>query len=453
MGSVRRERNIPDPIHLRPYQSRIVKEFLHHGNSVVVLPTGAGKTLIAAEALRELGLPAIFFVPTCLLVEQQAAALREWTGLRVGEYMGGMKVPQAFDILVATPKSFHAAQARGVEAFGWGRFGVVVFDEVHHVLKDHPYRFLAKDIRTSGQDLRVLGLTASLTYAVGEKKITKAVGRLCADLAVQHMAVASDEELRAGGYHALRAPPEVKPVELPQAIMRGVIPPADRKPHLMHKSFFNRIKSGQATPIAQKMYACICAMEIAMREIDPSFTSPLPSVSLKEWGIYANKREHLHPLYLDLQHWYEALRLLVVSWEEAEDTAVEFLRMQGAEDRGGSWPSPRAQSQLAAFWSGIPAVFPRFEHLKDVLCQQYERTANFRGLVFVEQRVTTHVLQHVLQCDARFSSACLYATKAPATPTLSVSPAESKQRITAFAKGEINLRSTESRINEMGRKK
>ena len=43
----------------------------------------------------------------------------------------------------------------------------VVFDEVHHVLKDHPYRKLAQQLCKCDGPV-VLGLTASLTYAVGE---------------------------------------------------------------------------------------------------------------------------------------------------------------------------------------------------------------------------------------------------------------------------------------------
>lgn len=163
---------------LRGYQRRIADAAVA-ANTIVMLPTGAGKTLIAAEVMRRVGGTALMFVPTCLLVEQQAAAVRAWTGGVVAEYMGGARLADAFDVLVTTPAAFHLAQSAAAAAaaaahdsgthpprLAWATFSVVVFDEVHHVLKDHPYRKLAASLRRSGAAPRVLGLSASLTYAV-----------------------------------------------------------------------------------------------------------------------------------------------------------------------------------------------------------------------------------------------------------------------------------------------
>lgn len=89
---------------LRGYQYRIANT-CEHDNTIVVLPTGSGKTLIAAEVIRRLEPPALFLVPTCLLVDQQAEALGSWTGLNVAKYRGGAGLPQStFAILVSTPQ-------------------------------------------------------------------------------------------------------------------------------------------------------------------------------------------------------------------------------------------------------------------------------------------------------------------------------------------------------------
>lgn len=78
--------------------------------------------------------PALFLVPTCLLVEQQAYAVRQHTGLRVCEYMGGLQMPATFDVLVSTPDAFRKAQATsGSPHISWPVFNLVVYDEVSTV--------------------------------------------------------------------------------------------------------------------------------------------------------------------------------------------------------------------------------------------------------------------------------------------------------------------------------
>ena len=71
---------------LRDYQKRIVDKIIND-NTIVVLPTGSGETLIAAECVKKMKCITLFLVPTCLLVSQQANVFRLYTGLNVVEYM------------------------------------------------------------------------------------------------------------------------------------------------------------------------------------------------------------------------------------------------------------------------------------------------------------------------------------------------------------------------------
>ena len=107
--------------------------------------------------IKRLGSPALFLVPTCLLVEQQARALHSWTGLDVAKLRGGVALPPSFDVLVATPEAFRIAQrdaASGAERDDsfrllWGMFRVVVFDEVRGLLRV-PYRAMMLLVNSSG---------------------------------------------------------------------------------------------------------------------------------------------------------------------------------------------------------------------------------------------------------------------------------------------------------------
>jgi superfamily II DNA or RNA helicase len=133
---------------LRSYQTKACSMAVLR-SMIIILPTGAGKTLIAANVAKEYilnkKLKVLFVVPTRLLVDQQASSLRYETDLNVATYMGNSAVPLSFDIIVSTPSAFLLLQEAN-EAFKYNRFGLIIFDEVHHVVKKHPYRSIAMQL-------------------------------------------------------------------------------------------------------------------------------------------------------------------------------------------------------------------------------------------------------------------------------------------------------------------
>lgn len=161
---------------LRGYQERATKQALA-GSTIVVLPTGSGKMLIGAAVAAATAAAAqrcasvLFLVPTRPLVEQQAKGLRDETGLAVAQYMGGDTEPgvDTYDILVAVPAAYIALRNRQLR-FDYMHYSLVIFDEVHHVIKRHPYRTIARQLESlkCASRPRVLGLTASLTYATSK---------------------------------------------------------------------------------------------------------------------------------------------------------------------------------------------------------------------------------------------------------------------------------------------
>ena len=112
------------------YQENVVNAIPIDENVIIKMPTGSGKTYVAAEfILRGLnklrnskdaatdattttwesyGAAALFLVPTCDLVTQQKKALKNWIGhYEVAEYFGGKATPSRdFDVLVSTPQAF-----------------------------------------------------------------------------------------------------------------------------------------------------------------------------------------------------------------------------------------------------------------------------------------------------------------------------------------------------------
>ena len=145
-----------------------------------------------------------------------------------------------------------------------------------------------------------------------------------------------------------------------------------------------------------------------------------------------------------IEHWYEALRVLAISWEEREDGAAVMLRMNNVHalcKAPSQWPAP-VRNRISSFTTSLPPTmsYPRLSQLKLELAREYEeRGDQFRGIIFVEQRIMAHMLKHVVESDVElrtyFRPACLTATNTPATSTLNVTAAQSKDRLSDFASG------------------
>jgi DNA excision repair protein ERCC-3 len=157
---------------LRDYQRAAAAAF-HAGGSdrggcgVVVLPCGAGKTVVGIEAIRLLQTQTLVLTTNTTAVRQWCRELLEKTGLQpdqVGEYTGDQK--QLRPVTVATYQilTHRRGKLEGfthLDLFDRGEFGLIVYDEVH-LLPAPVFR------ATAGiQARRRLGLTATLVREDG----------------------------------------------------------------------------------------------------------------------------------------------------------------------------------------------------------------------------------------------------------------------------------------------
>jgi superfamily II DNA or RNA helicase len=165
----------PLPLPLReaitpfPYQQEALDAWQAAGSrGVVVLPTGAGKTVLAVLAMAQTGRPTLVVVPTLALMYQWRDVLNRYFDTAVGLLGGGEKDRQA--VTVTT----YDSAALQMEFYGH-RFGLLIFDECHH-LPSPTYRFIAEG---SIAPFR-LGLTATLERTDGgERIIEQLVGPVC----------------------------------------------------------------------------------------------------------------------------------------------------------------------------------------------------------------------------------------------------------------------------------
>ncbi|KAF9212827.1 Dicer-like protein 1 [Podila verticillata] len=181
------------PLIPRQYQLQIYERALNE-NTIVVMDTGSGKTLVAAMLIKEMRRREVeanralvnrklsfFVVSNVPLVKQQADAIRRDSSVEVIEICGASKtkkhqesvwteVAESAQVVVITAQILLDALRQGY--WHMSRIDLLVFDECHHAHKSHPYCFIMNKfyhITASGAKTdkpRIFGMTASPTTDV-----------------------------------------------------------------------------------------------------------------------------------------------------------------------------------------------------------------------------------------------------------------------------------------------
>ena len=152
---------------LRPYQRQAAESFWYGGSGVVVLPCGAGKTIVGAAAMARAGATTLILVTNTVAARQWRDELLRRTTLttdEIGEYSGARK--EIRPVTIATYQVV-TTKRRGVyphlELFDARDWGLIIYDEVH--LLPAPVFRMTADL----QARRRLGLTATLVREDGRE--------------------------------------------------------------------------------------------------------------------------------------------------------------------------------------------------------------------------------------------------------------------------------------------
>jgi len=186
------DRPLSSVYELRPYQRDALEAWLDTDpggplrapRGSLELPTGSGKTVVALKAMEALGTATLVVVPTIDLLEQWCEELGTEFGGPIGRLGGGEQ--RVEDLTVAT---YDSTYLRADEAGVGGRFGLAVFDEVHH-LGGAGYRDIGRLLAAPAR----LGLTATFERPDGAHElVADLVGPVVfrldpEDLAGEHLA-------------------------------------------------------------------------------------------------------------------------------------------------------------------------------------------------------------------------------------------------------------------------
>lgn len=137
-------------VKLRDYQQDAVENWCIEKRGSIVLPTGAGKTIIGLKIIEIVNLPTLIIVPTLDLIKQWTKVLSQSFDIEIGNIGGGTENIQAI-----TVSTYDSAYLKA-PSIG-NKFLLMVFDEVHH-LPAPSYRLIAETFVAPFR----LGLTATI---------------------------------------------------------------------------------------------------------------------------------------------------------------------------------------------------------------------------------------------------------------------------------------------------
>jgi superfamily II DNA or RNA helicase len=141
-----------ESLSLRDYQQKALDNWIKAGKKgCIVLPTGAGKTVIGVKSIQVINSASLVVVPTIDLMDQWASVLSKYIkNIKIGNLGGGLD-----DIQAITVCTYDSAYIRAPNI--GNKFALVIFDEVHH-LAAPGYRSIAEQFASPFR----LGLTATI---------------------------------------------------------------------------------------------------------------------------------------------------------------------------------------------------------------------------------------------------------------------------------------------------
>lgn len=180
-----------------PHQTEALEVWRQRGSrGVVVLPTGTGKTHLAIMAIHRMGRPTLVVTPTIDLLNQWYGELLVAFDVPIGLLGGGY-----YDLQPLTVTTYDSAYLH-LERWG-NRFGLIVFDECHHlpgptymaaaVGSIAPYRLglTATPERSDGQECMLHDLIGPIVY---RKEIKQLAGEFLAEYRTQRLYVELSED-------------------------------------------------------------------------------------------------------------------------------------------------------------------------------------------------------------------------------------------------------------------
>ncbi len=193
-------------IEAREYQIKIAEKCADK-NSLVVIPTGLGKTIIAVLVARKIlervpkNSKIIVLAPTRPLIDQHKFTFLKFLDIPEEKFAvltGKISPEKRVDIFTNNQLLFYTPQTLRNDLvsrkYTLKNTALIIFDEAHHTSGDYPYTMIADEYLDHNPDSIILGLTAS--PGASKKKIVDLCKNLHIPLENIHIRTRKDKQVK-----------------------------------------------------------------------------------------------------------------------------------------------------------------------------------------------------------------------------------------------------------------
>ncbi|KAH8357172.1 hypothetical protein KR084_005731 [Drosophila pseudotakahashii] len=400
----------PNNLPLRSYQQTIVQSALFK-NTLVVLPTGLGKTFIAAVLMYNFYRwypkgKIVFIAPTRPLVSQQIHASQKimpFASADTVQLTGQLPRPKRAElwatkrVFFATPQVVHSdmLEADGGSTFPFGDIKLIVVDEAHRAKGRYAYTQVADCLMARNRNFRMLALSAT------PGKNMEDVAAVCQNLYISSLQVRWDTSIDVQPYIHRRTIRTIvvslkERIKEPRERLLQIIEPYLRQ--LTEAEIFKSNKgnvSKNSLLFEQKAFTVRSAQ--GQRHPDHNIIM----------GNFAMCISMYHSLELMERH---GLRVFVNNFDADEDGREKFVlsRDRGLRDlveqvRQELGSNPLDYTTHAMTNGEVPPLptdldfgHAKYEKLRQVLVQHFESKADSRAIVFCEYRESVMLIHRLL---------------------------------------------------------
>lgn len=418
-------------IEQRDYQINIAKSALRE-NSLIVLPTGLGKTIIAliiiAEKLTKSDKKILFLAPTKPLVLQHAKFLNEFLIVKSGDitvFTGEISPLKRINlwkksrIIVSTPQVIENDLLS--KKINLDDFCLIIFDEVHHAVGQYSYVYISEMFKKQGTERLILGMTASPGNDLGK------IVEICKNLDIKNIEIRTKQD------------PDVKVyVHDTQIIWKEIPLPKDftYTIQLLRKAFSNRLKILKEMNFIESASINLInktsLLDIQKRIQSEIKSSIKPSKSLFQAATIQSEAMKIH----------YALELLQTQGVNAIKNY--FKRMTSDAKLKGSTKSSRTivrdndVIEAIAFLNSLKKEHPKVEEISKIVKQQLQEKPDSRIIIFTHYRDTSTYISKELE-NLKQAKPAKFIGQAIKKEDKGLSQKQQAEILDKFRKGEYNI--------------